>query len=329
MNLKFFYHSNCFDGFGSYYFFRRYVEDFKNSTMKGVTVSYYSSGYEPESQEKILANIEKHDAVIFADYCPSEETIIELVKRHVKFLILDHHATAAEKCLKIPDFNNSSTNLSNMAYFMEIAKKSSYYWCAKVFDTNRSGTTIVWDFLHHNSKAFEDKRPNLANYIEDRDLWRFKLNSSKLVNDYIQTNPFTYEAYDRLRNELDTTDLETIAFYGGLIGREKEKTVSTITDNKVKVLTYKNLTVGLFNNSSHWSETGNHILSTKPEVQVSIGVMFNFVKKTVMFSLRSRPDLDCSVLAVAWGGGGHRSAAGVEVDFVKGLGILEEIQSGQ
>jgi uncharacterized protein len=81
------------------------------------------------------------------------------------FLILDHHKSA-----------------------QAVLENASY----AVFDMKRSGAGLTWDYL------FGGTRPWVVDFIEDRDLWNWKLPRSKEICAYLNTLLFTLEEWDSL-----------------------------------------------------------------------------------------------------------------------------------
>jgi len=325
MNLYFFYHSNCFDGFGCFYYFKKYVDSFKTVIFNRIEVEYIPIGYGREEQEEKPSRIKDNSIVIFADYCPSIALLDGISEKNTTIVILDHHHTAAKDCALIPDFKKESQNLSSMVHIIEAHKNGTGQKISKIFDMERSGTAIVWDFIHLGQNM--RNRPRLADYLMDRDLWKLVLPRSKEINAYIQSCGFSYHEYAVLDNLLES-DIDSAAKYGNLVLKASDKTVVTITEGKVKKTEYAGFLVGLFNTTSHWSEVGNKVLEDNPDIQVSIGATFNFNHNTIMFSLRTRGDIDCSCIARAMGGGGHTAASGATVTMEQGLKIIKQIKGG-
>lgn len=205
-----------------------------------------------------------------------------------------------------------------------------------VFDMKRSGAGICHDFIVGDSlvRKFSFER-NLFSYLEDRDLWKWELQDSKLVNEYIQCHPWTFDSYRLLESELKNLPVGDIAKRGVQIQKATNKTVSTITEDTIKIVKNVNdgealRTIAFFNTTSHWSEVGQEVLNKYPEVDISCGLTFNFLKHEVMFSLRSRQtgDIKCSVLGTSLGGGGHANAAGAvhkignAMEWLKSVGAI-------
>jgi oligoribonuclease NrnB/cAMP/cGMP phosphodiesterase (DHH superfamily) len=95
-------------------------------------------------------------------------------------VVLDHHKTAQE----------ALSNWTDKPENLEI-----------VFDMNRSGAGITWDYF---SASHDDLplRPPLIDYVEDRDIWKFALSDSKIINSVIGIEPLDFDNYDGLNQLL-------------------------------------------------------------------------------------------------------------------------------
>jgi oligoribonuclease NrnB/cAMP/cGMP phosphodiesterase (DHH superfamily) len=108
--------------------------------------------------------------VLLVDFSYPRPVIEQLARDAESVTIFDHHKTARE-ALESLDLPNVTT----------------------VFDMTRSGAGITWDVL------FEGKyRPQLLNHIEDRDLWRFALENTRLVHAALESYPRDFIMWDYL-----------------------------------------------------------------------------------------------------------------------------------
>ena len=62
-----------------------------------------------------------------------------------------------------------------------------------VFDNNHSGAVLSWKYFHLGTPV-----PKLLAYVEDGDLWKFALPSSKEVAASVHNHGFDFEVWDRL-----------------------------------------------------------------------------------------------------------------------------------
>ena len=62
-----------------------------------------------------------------------------------------------------------------------------------VFDEKRSGATIAWSYFHPDTIV-----PMLLRYVEDGDLYVFKLPDSRAAIAYLYAQPFHFDVWDAL-----------------------------------------------------------------------------------------------------------------------------------
>lgn len=201
------------------------------------------------------------------------------------FRILDHHKTAQEA-------------LTGEPY--------------ATFDMNRSGATLTWDTL------FPDlKRPWYVNYVEDRDLWKWVLPRTREISAYTMALPHTIEAW----SVLDKITADKAADLGeGALAHVRHYVEKAVAQRQNGVLSGHTAAVV---NAQYMniSEVGD-VLCDHAEIGVGY---FERGDGITQFSLRSRNDLDVSVIAKSFGGGGHKNAAGFQVSYQIGREIVDSI----
>lgn len=192
-------------------------------------------------------------------------------------VILDHHKTAQDDLKNFP---------------------------GAIFDMNRSGAGIAWDFFYPTKE-----RPDLVNYVEDRDLWRFKLPNSKEITAWIQS--FDIDLYTWI-NEVAYLDVENAYKEGKSLLRQQNKLVKSIAFN-ARLRKINEYIAPYVQTSILMSEVCDQMLKDYPDYPFSF---YSFQRKDGKFQygMRSRPDFDVSIIAKQFGGGGHKQAAGFELD---------------
>jgi oligoribonuclease NrnB/cAMP/cGMP phosphodiesterase (DHH superfamily) len=273
------YHGDCPDGWcAAYVASKRYPE------AKLLPMKY---GENPPYGE-----VEDKD-VIVVDFSWSREASIRLSLLAKSFHIYDHHKSARE-------------NLEGLDF--------------ATFDMERSGAGLAWDYLFgvdskwlrpdgsvDLTKTNFGARPWFVDFVEDNDLWRFKLTDSKEIGLFLKTLPRTAEAWDHLA----LTDLKKAAMAGAAIKLAVDYYVESMVREarRGKIDDY---TVALVNAPYvNVSELGNALAQT-----ADIGLAyFERVDGHVQFSLRSVGDIDVADVAKRYGGGGHKNAAGFELKY--------------
>lgn len=203
--------------------------------------------------------------------------------------VLDHHKTA-------------QADLAGLAY------------CE--FDMSRSGAGMTWDHFHPG-----EPRPWLVDYVEDRDLWRFKLPGSEEVSLWVRLTPHELGAYDALAKQSLSSIMQAAdgaKKYLDHYVRDALRNAYVLTDVD-----------GLGNSAAcvNVSYTGiSDVLNAalkQHDVPMAIGWHID-LDGNVACSARSTVPFDCSVFAKSFGGGGHAQAAGFKLD-TRGLPFVKRL----
>ncbi len=213
----------------------------------------------------------------------------ELIRRAAALTCLDHHATAREELRPLL----SSRSLSG--YDIR-------------FDMMKSGARLAWEYFFP-----KEEPPSLVRFVEDRDLWLFRLHGSREVNAALSSYPKTFEAWDALHRGWY---FPALLEQGTGILRYQNQLVEAICKN-AREITIGDHRVLAANTCVLQSEVGEKLAEGRP-----FGVAwFRRLDGKVQFSLRSRQGgIDVSEVARKFGGGGHKPAAGFEVDGFDLLG---------
>jgi oligoribonuclease NrnB/cAMP/cGMP phosphodiesterase (DHH superfamily) len=192
------------------------------------------------------------------------------------------------------------------------------------YDVTRSGAGLAWDYLFGKDflpSDYYQGRPFWIDYVEDRDLWKFSLPKSEEVNAYIMTFPYEIEAWDRMARSqflYMVTAGEAILLHINKYVREAVKLAQPGTLN----LAGKRYTVGVVNVPYlNTSEVG-HALAHRYDIGLGY---FERADGMIQFSARSMGDIDVSLVAKAFGGGGHANAAGFQLPLDKGRDLVDNI----
>ena len=179
------YHASCFDGFTSAWLFYRHKNLFHSDGIE-----YHAATYGEDPPDV------KGREVYVVDFSYPREVMKAMIIESKKTTVLDHHKTA-------------EAALSGL--LMEIRMKVNRTQDVIVFDMNRSGAGITYDYLEEISakkRGFRVPRHNdqrgilLVDYIEDRDLWRMSLPGSHAVSAWVSAQPQTFESWDSLAEDV-------------------------------------------------------------------------------------------------------------------------------
>lgn len=226
--------------------------------------------------------------VFILDFSYPRETLEKINKLVTTLRVLDHHATVQKDLEGLP-------------------------YCT--FDMNRSGISMTWDYFHTSAA-----RPWIVNYVEDRDLWRWALPSSREINAYLQTLPYDFEKWDEVYGmRLDEVKK---------LGKEFMRVVNDRNTNNMGILLMKRRFAGyedipVINAPTEGISELMEMILQETGAPFAVGWRVRSDGR-LSLSLRSIPEFDCSVIAKQLGGGGHKNAAGAEVHGAAAVFMLDD-----
>lgn len=264
--IKVIYHANCSDGFCAAYLLWKKFGD----AAEYIPFHY---GIDPDYN-----TFSKEDELYIVDFSFKQPVLVELAGIVKSIIVLDHHKTAEQELVNLPD--NVEAH----------------------FDMSKCGAMMVSDYLKFDTL-------DLVKYIQDRDLWKFELPNSKEVNAYIQTIPFDFNKWVKL----EAKNLELIMPLGKAIlmklNQQIKQAVKHASMQKLILPNGTEYNILAVNSTVNFSEVAGELAE-----QSDFGVAW-FVRSDGLYqySLRSAKNgPDVSAIAKAFGGGGHKNAAGFE-----------------
>ncbi len=221
--------------------------------------------------------------VLIVDFSYKRSVLEKLLTKVASLQVWDHHASAA---LDLRDFPGAT------------------------FDMDRSGAGLAWDL------AIRTARTWLVNVVEDRDLWRFKFETTKACNAYMATQDFTFENWTRMMNlgedecaRRGGAVMEYIAQYGrNALSNSRQEFVRVNGGAGYRVPT---VNIQYMNASEHLHE----LLEQNPGCWFVVSY-FRQGDGRWRLSFRCRDNYDVAKVAEYYGGGGHQKAAGAIVDVL-------------
>jgi len=259
------YHGNCADGFAAAWVVRKYFGDGNVDFFPGV---YQNPPPDVTDRE-----------VYLVDFSYKRDVILEMAKVAGSIHIIDHHKSAVEDLVDLPD---------NVI-------------C--IFDMEKSGATLTWETF------FGIDCPLPLQYIADRDLWKFALPCSREFNAAIFSYSYDFRVWDQLMKE---EGIDHLIAEGTAIERKHHKDVRELLKVTHRLMTIAGYTVPVANLPyTLTSDAGNLMAKGQP-----FAACYWDTPEGRVFSLRSNDDgMDVSEIAKLFGGGGHRNAAGFRVSF--------------
>ncbi len=221
----------------------------------------------------------KNKKIFLVDFSYTASLMEDLTKKNKEVIIIDHHITGKSVAESIP---------------------------GSVFELGHSGSVLTWKYFHPKEKV-----PWLLKYIEDIDIWKFKVPRSKEMALSLDLYDYNFKVWSRIAFELENSEKRKKYITEGavimkyrkkLIGRILTKAEdATLFGKKVRVV-----------NSPVWASDLGHLLL---EGKKAVGVVWSYKKGTIRVSLRSNGKIDVAKMAEKFGGGGHKAASGFALPF--------------
>jgi len=275
MNTVVMYHSPCFDGFTAAWVAKKALD------LLPEQVTYHPINY---GDKPPLDLIDSQTQVVLVDFSFPLEVMKQIIDKAAHTLVLDHHQSAQQA----------------------LEPLVGYAGCTIQFDMNRSGAGLAWDWYHPGVA-----RPPLVAYVEDRDLWRFKLQDSREINAVIMSYEPTHERWNLMDKYL-TKDLKLKGkgfWYaeGSAILRKQQQDIDAIIRCARTTMVIGGQRVPVVNAPiTLCSEIGNQLARGE-----GFAATYYDDDEWRRFSLRSSQDgADVAEVAKIYGGGGHKHASG-------------------
>lgn len=236
--------------------------------------------------------------VYLLDFSYKEPVLASMAASAKRIVILDHHKTAQEDLNDIQSMNNV------------------YVY----FDMDKSGARLAWEYFHPGLSI-----PWLVRYVEDRDLWRFSMSDTKVVNAALFSWEYSFDNWTMLLRTCETAaGRVNLRAEGSAIERKQAKDIKELlavcTQELIfccKALPYGEVSVACANLPYTLASDAAHTLA---EGRPFGATYYQNKAGKFIFSLRSCEDgIDVSEVAKSYGGGGHKHAAGFMVDRLEDL----------
>lgn len=259
------YHADCLDGLGAAW---------SAYCKLGDKIRYIPVHHGDE-----VPDFKPGATLYIVDFCYAPQLLVDAAAKAGQIIVIDHHITAMEQCA---DFFKVQPQPENLLLN---------------FDMSRSGCILTWQHFFHDLAA-----PKILLHIEDRDLWRFKLDGTREITTAL------YEKTTINFADIGSIDLAELL----TVGRIQVKQLAGMVQRLVKSahsVSIKNRVGLAVNAPSFFSSDLGHLLAEKSGT-FGMTYQYNGKKQQWNYSLRSIGDYDVGHLALDFGGGGHKNAAG-------------------
>lgn len=276
------YHANCWDGFCAAWVARKALGG-HTGAIEAVP-AYYGQKPPNVAGRRVWVLDFSYPFDVMADMASASEHLI----------VLDHHQSA----------QRAIADLEAMFITHNMAGAARY-------SADKSGGRMAWEFFFPDSPS-----PWLVDYTEDRDLWRHALPESENINAALRSHPLDFDLWDEFHDAVGQREM--FKREGAAIRRAERQIVEAHVRN-ARVLPFCLMTGGpsqwddlhvpVVNATTLFSEIAGELAKGHPFA----ACYFDRQDGKRQWSLRSAPDgWDVSEIAKAYGGGGHKHAAGFE-----------------
>ena len=277
-----FYHAGCPDGLGAAWAVRQAWGE--------------SAEYTPRGHDDTI-DVESFDGAMLAyvDIAPSNDELIALADIAAQVVVLDHHLSSRER----------------IEADLAVANALEGRGHEVRFDLDHSGAVLAWQYF-----GGDEPVPDLLRYVEDQDLWTWKLPRSQEVNAAIGSYALRFDVWD----DLIRRPIEELAREGESLVRANRTEVDRALNSSTTVV-IGTRPVEAVNASTNRSSIG-HELARRARFGQPWGCVYRLVGDRLFATLYSIGDFDVSEIAAQFGGGGHRNASGFSVPLRRWLEML-------
>jgi uncharacterized protein len=220
----------------------------------------------------------------FVDFCYTQEVMDTLTPIAKSVTVLDHHLGNRDVVERMP---------------------------THVFDNTHSGASIAWSYFHPNTPV-----PLLLQYVEDGDLYVFKLPDSRALLAYMYAQPFHFETWDTLCMQLENDATRAVIIEKGKIYAEHFAIIVEQIVKKATLVSFEGHECYLVTAASMFtSDVGNRLAELKPPFAMVASVHGDAIN----VSLRSNPSIDVSAIARKYGGNGHPQSSAFSLSWGRPL----------
>ncbi len=202
---------------------------------------------------------------------------------------------------------NKGSTLTLLDHHESAMKESGDLFHKQCFDMTRSGARMAWEYFHPGIAV-----PQVVQFVEDRDLWKFELRNSKEINESLRMVAKEFTVWDIVARDMEN-DTNPYADMGRALLKQLRVFCENDAARAVMGVLGRHAAVFVTSTKNYESELGHFLLEKFPHVEIAVVSYVDAQFRTV-YSLRSRKGgANVAELAVQWGGGGHASAAGFKV----------------
>ena len=223
--------------------------------------------------------------VYMVDIVFEKEILDRLKSENKRVTVIDHHISVKEAAL-------STEN--------------------PLFDINHSGCVLAWKYFFPKKPV-----PKLLWAIEDIDIWKHKVRGSWSLYQYLDMEDFDFNKWSKFVADFENPKKRKLMLEkGDFIAEFQKRVAEKNIDHNARLVKFEGYTVYAINASNFTNTTGEILRTKKPP----FAIMWREKKDgSVAVSLRGVGDIDCSQIAMKYGGGGHKLSAAFKLKSINDI----------
>lgn len=235
--------------------------------------------------------------ILMVDFSVKAPVMRELAEVANAIVVLDHHKSAVEELEPV------------------LAEKGKV---TGVLDMTKAGAMLAWEWAWGAVPA-----PLIVQYAQDRDLWQFAMGDTRAIYAVLSSHEFEFELWTKLAKEIEAHHTrQKLVEEGEAILRAEKRIRDQAVADTIRTMRFGPYEVPVVNLPKAWMSDVLNVLAQHAPFAAGY---YDRADGRREFSLRSNGDVDVSQIAMAYGGGGHRPAAGFVMEAGwEGDGPLEE-----
>ena len=180
------------------------------------------------------------------------------------------------------------------------------------YAVNHSGCMLAWNYFFPQKPA-----PKFLLNIEDVDLWRKKLPGSSALYAYLDLFDFRFEIWSGLIQDFETSSKrKRMLDAGNFLLKYEDKMTERCVNKNARLVKFDRYKVYAVNETIFVSVVGAKLARLLPPFAI---VWREFKNGQVGVSLRGTGQVDLSLLAKKYGGGGHKDSAAFRLPSIKDI----------
>lgn len=216
----------------------------------------------------------KNSNLYTLDYSFPADAIADIRKQVRSLTVIDHHETNKEAA--------------------DAADNS-------LFQLTHSGAVLSWQFFHPTKSI-----PRLLQYIEDYDLWKFRLPHTREIAEAFSLYDMNFKTWEKIAHDFERKKERKYIEEGSVLLRSRDRRIGRLIGFAEPII-FEGHKALLVNSPFYVSEIGHSIVKHGTPV----ALIWSRREGKVVVSLRSDgKTVNVAKLAERYGGGGHAAAAG-------------------